>query len=226
MRKLIKISLIILVVSLIFYFLFFKKNESCPDCGTYAEQIKKAVVRKDVNSPVKESEPQVLTPTKIIDTTTMNEPEFQSWVKTAAVDLNNPSVDTKETEDKLRVVSEKLTEPQVDLLVKNSLDIETAINERILSVFLLTMTVSSQINESLVHIAKAALPDLGPSVPHSEAELKNTQELAIRYMAIDELARKASTDEKSLYKLKLLLVEAESIQIRNYVQRKLDEMKK
>lgn len=222
MRKLVKFGGLIIIVVVIGFFLFIKKEDSCNDCESFSDQVKNIISPKKSEKKI---DPQVLTPTKIIDTSKMPEVEFNSWVARAAVDLNNPSVDAIETEEELREVSKKLTNPQIELLVKKSLDVEVAINERILSVYLLTMSEGDLKNDSLTLIAQAKLSDLGPINVHSEAEIKKTQDLAIRYMAIDELFRKAKTDEGALHKLKLLLVEAESIEIRNYVQRKLDEMK-
>ncbi len=155
----------------------------------------------------------------------MNENEFVNWIETESKSLNSTSVNTEEKEVRMKALSNSLTAIQNKKLVQIAIAPEEDANERILASYILTLNTNAESQTNLVEIAKSALPDFGVIAPHSVAEVKRTQELAIRMMAIDALVESAKTAPEAAHKLRLLLVEAESAEIRSYIERKLKELR-
>ena len=156
----------------------------------------------------------------------LNEAEFRNWVYQESKSLNSTAVNSEEKEIQLRALAKNLTPEQNKKLVQISLETEADVNSRILATYLLTQNSSSENKNLLSEIAQKALPDLGPINAHSVAEIKRGQELALRTMAIDELALLARNDDEAFDQLQRLSTEAESAEIRSYVQGKLKELRK
>lgn len=151
--------------------------------------------------------------------------ELKKWVAEEARAMNTTNKDTESLQIKLQAQAQTLVPQQLAVLKDLAIDSKLPINDRIFSAYLIVLNHSGQSQESLFNVAKAEVPDLGPILPHSEAELKHTQELAIRYMQVDELFERAKTDANALDKLKLLVQEAQSAQVRSYAEKKLKELK-
>ncbi len=154
-----------------------------------------------------------------------NSEQLQNWVKNEARKLDSTNNNTGEKQIELRAQAQILSAPQIKQLLELAVNSKLAINDRILSAYLISLNTSEQSQEALLDVAKTEIPDFGPTLPHSEAELRHTQETAIRYMQIDELFKRAKTDARALDKLKLLSQEAESAQIRSYADKKHKEAK-
>lgn len=151
--------------------------------------------------------------------------ELNKWVETEAQSMNSTGNDTEELQLRLRALSQTLQPQQLVILTEMAINSQLPINSRIFSAYTITLNSSLQSQESLFNVAKSEVPDFGPVLPHSEAELRHTQELAIRYMQIDELFQRAKTDTNAFDKLKLLSQEAQSTQVRSYAAKKLKELK-
>ena len=151
--------------------------------------------------------------------------ELIKWVATEANSLNSTTNNTDEKQIKLKAQALTLNSDQLAALNTMATNTDLPINDRILSAYLISLNTSDASQEQLFNVAKKLIPDLGPIIPHSEAELKHSQELAIRYMQVDELFQRAKTDANALHKLKLLSQEAESAQVRSYADKKLKELK-
>lgn len=156
---------------------------------------------------------------------TYNTEQLQTWVQREASSMNSTKNNTEEKLIQLKAQALTLTAPQIKTLQEKAVNFSLPINERIFSAYLISLNPSEQSLESLFDVAKTEIPNNGALLPHSEAELKNAQETAIRYMQIDELFQRAKTDSNALDKLKLLAVEAQSAQVRSYAERKLKELK-
>jgi hypothetical protein len=165
------------------------------------------------------------TSTEELDFSKLNQNQMNAWVDSESSIMNSTQIDTDNKMVQLRAQAQTLSLEQMQNLKNHTVSIEAAANSRILAAYLITLNLS---NDSVVVLADLAinpLPNHGPSVPHSEAELKNTQELALRYMAIDELFIRAKTDNKAYAELKLISETANSAQVRNYAEKKLKELK-
>lgn len=150
---------------------------------------------------------------------------LKQWINSESSALNSTQNNTEEQQLRFRAQAQTLLPAQLQILRDFAVEPTGPINNRILSAYMITLNTSPESKESLFDVAKSDLPDNGPILPHSEAELKHTQELALRYMQIDELFERAKTDANARDKLKLLVVEAQSAQVRSYAEKKLKLLK-
>ncbi len=151
--------------------------------------------------------------------------QLQTWLTNEAKNLDQPHVDTKQKDLELKKRIENFSEDEKKLVLESSLDIKRPANERILSTYLLVLDQSQSSLDNLSGVASKALPDFGPVTAHSESEIRRGQELAVRYMAIDELAKRAQNSSEAFDSLKNLVNSAESAEIRGYAQRVLEQIK-
>ncbi|MEQ1722831.1 MAG: hypothetical protein ABL930_06615 [Pseudobdellovibrio sp.] len=154
-----------------------------------------------------------------------NAEQLQNWVKIEARRMDSTKNNTQEKQIELRAQAQTLAASQIKKLKELAVNMDLPINDRILSAYLISLNTSGTSQEALFDVAKTEVPDFGPILPHSEAELRHTQETAIRYMQIDELFQRAKTDANALDNLKLLSQEAESAQVRSYADKKYKEAK-
>lgn len=155
----------------------------------------------------------------------MSASEFQNWIEAESKKMNQTNVNESLTEAQLKNVAQRLNANQLEQLSQNILDVNKSANDRIFSTYLLTQTMSVEGLNQLEAVAKSKVSDYGPVTPHSEAEVRNAQDLSMRYMAIDKLAQQAATDQVALEKLKNLITQAENAQVRVYAQRKFSEIR-
>ena len=151
--------------------------------------------------------------------------KLQTWLAGEAKNLDQPHIDTKQKDLELKKMIENFSDDEKKLVLETSLDTKRPANERILSTYLLVLDQSQASLENLSGVASKALPDFGPVTAHSEAEIRRGQELAVRYMAIDELAKRAPNNPEALETLKNIVNSAESAEIRGYAQRVLKQIK-
>lgn len=155
----------------------------------------------------------------------MSASEFQNWIEAESKKMNQTNVNESLTEAQLKNVAQRLNTNQLEQLSQNILDVNKSANDRIFSTYLLTQTISAEGLNQLEAVAKSKVSDYGPVTPHSEAEVRNAQDLSMRYMAIDKLAQQAAADQAALEKLKNLITQAENAQVRAYAQRKFSEIR-
>jgi hypothetical protein len=151
--------------------------------------------------------------------------QLQNWVKIEARRMDSTNNNSQEKLIELRAQAQTLAATQIKKLQELAINSELPINDRILSAYLISLNSSGLSQEALFDVAKTEIPDFGPILPHSEAELRHTQETAIRYMQVDELFQRAKKDTNALDKLKFLSQEAESAQVRSYAEKKYKEVK-
>lgn len=151
--------------------------------------------------------------------------KLQAWLGNEAKNLDQPHVDTKQKDLELKKRIENFSDAEKKLVLATSIDSKRPANERILSAYMLVLDESQAGVPNLAGLANKALPDFGPVTAHSEAEIRRGQELAVRYMAVDELAKRASTQPEALETLKSIANSGESAEIRGYAQRVLKQIK-
>lgn len=151
--------------------------------------------------------------------------ELKKWISIEAHSMNSTSLDSDSKQIELKAQAQTLDIKQLVVLGELAVNSNYPINDRILSAYLISLNPETQSLEILFNVAKTEVPSSGPITPHSESEIKNSQELAIRYMQIDELFMRAKTNANAYDKLRALSEQAASAQIRSYAQKKLQELK-
>lgn len=213
------------------YFLF--AVNACDNCADrYEDSLwTKMAGSKLASAPVLDGKDQVDKKIEIQnDTITLGpeilDEEVKKWVAQEAPALNSTNVNTPEKDVQLKAQAQELTHGQRQVFLKISQDPKAKANERILATYVLSLNLGEGSHDDLATIAKKEVPQTEPIVPHTEGEIKNSQELAIRYMAIDELAERAQTDSSAFSHLKSISIEAGTESVRNYARRKLEEISK
>lgn len=226
MRKLVMIILIVLFSAIYYFSNVGNSNAVKNSVASFSALIKKTTTPQSVaggelvnpaeSQPVKENEQGLgaLAPEAL-----------KKWLHTESGWLNSTQNNSDEQQIRFRAQAQTLVPAQLQLLRNFALDSAGPINDRILSAYMITLNTSSDSKEILFEVAKSEPPDHGPILPHTEAELKHTQELALRYMEVDELFERAKTDANARDNLKLLVVEAQSAQVRSYAEKKLKQLK-
>ncbi len=227
MRKLILIILIVLFSALYYY------SNTQPESSILHKSIAKMnLLAKNSTSATQvatDAKPEEATapvnPEKYKDLQVVTAEELKKWLASESQSLNSTHNDSDEQQIRFRAQAQTLKPLQLQLLTLQAIDSTLPVNERIFSAYMIGLNTLPESQSSLFEVAQSEIPDRGPIVPHSEAELKHTQELAIRYMEIDELYERAKTDGNARDKLKLLMLEARSAQVRSYAEKKLKELK-
>lgn len=149
--------------------------------------------------------------------------ELKKWIevegKHLEASVGNPDLKKNEIVERVKT----LTPEQKNELQKIALDTTLPINSRIFAGYANSL---SQVSADLYEMALSKMPTFENVQPHSADEVKRAQEYALRYMQLDELARLAVADDKSLELLRKIVIEAEDAQIRSYAERKLKEIQR
>lgn len=223
-------ALAILVLIGLFYFWNHQSTAGLTGESTSAGDDTSVIKTKDTDATTASASGDASAPSQktnsvpLEDVQSLTEVEFKKWIQNESKTLNYPSVDAGKKQIQMKAVAQSLKPLQLKQLTELALNVAADANARIFSAYLLTQNSASENQTFLSDIAKKALPDLGPMSAHSVAEVKRGQELALRYMAIDELFIRAKTNPQALAEMQRLGSEAESVEVRNYVQRKLAEL--
>ncbi len=230
MRKLSSKPLIILfifIAALVFFYLF-KQTPATEEQDTAHRREQEAVVAK-AKFDVHPASQDTTTASGPAGTPTGDDPSktvvIQNWILAESKVMNQPHVDTKQKDLELKKTVENYSDEEKKVILSLALDTSKTANERILAAYMTVLDQSTASVENLGQLATKALPDFGPVTAHSEAEIRRGQELAVRYMAVDELGRRASTNPQALEELKKLVTTGESAEVRGYAQRILAEKK-
>jgi hypothetical protein len=235
MRKLIRFSsvlLSVLVVLMVAYFYTQKKSDSVATVQTESEKQSQPVeVSKETSARIESAD---VTTASVAPTGTTEEGDAQSqmvvaklqnWVLAESKNLNQPHVDTKQKDLELKKTIENLSDLEKKVILQISLDTRKTANERILAAYMLVLDQSQQSPDNLTELANKSLPEFGPVTAHSESEIRRGQELAVRYMAVDELFKRAPSNREAFDAVKKIAQTADSAEVRSYAQRKLDEIR-
>lgn len=226
MRKLVMIILIVLFSAIYYFSNGGNSNVVKNSVSNFTALIKKTTTTKQEITSAPEN-PTV--PTQASESEQglagLAPEALKQWVNAESSALNSTQNNAIEQQIRFRAQAQTLRPEQLAVLKDSAVDSTLPVNNRILSAYMITLNTTPESKESLFDVAKSDLPDNGPILPHSEAELKHTQELALRYMQVDELFERAKTDANARDKLKLLVVEAQSAQVRSYAEKKLKLIK-
>lgn len=194
--------------------------------------VNKASLAKSTSGDGSENQQNASNNTKsdVVDTgsdnlAVLNPAQLKNWVEADSKSMNSVNHNTDEVAVRLKAQARTLLPEQLPILSEMASDINFPANSRMLSAYVLTLTDQPQAIENMKDLASKALPDFGPVLPHSEAELRRAQELALRYMQVDEIAERAKTDANARDNLILLSKSAESEEVRAYALRKLKNLK-
>lgn len=161
-----------------------------------------------------------------INFNSMTNKEFLDWINQESKSMNSVIQNAKVKEFELVAAAQTLTSAQIELLAQEALNFYKGIDSRILSAYLLSLNTQGESSlQAMFNIARSQLPEIGPIKPHTEGEVKRAQELAIRYMEVDQLFEQAKTISYAYDKLILLAKEAETSEVRNYASKKISELK-
>jgi hypothetical protein len=159
--------------------------------------------------------------------------QISTFVKREAKALDRTNNQTEAKTIELRRRALNLDTIEKEHLKAISVTPAEPINERILSVYLLTLTSDVESQNLVSAIAQTPVPELGPINPHSEAEVKHAQELALRYMAIDKLVDDYKTNPPqsqmamaALQRLQDQSAQNPSPQVRKYANDELNKITK
>ncbi len=231
MRKLVFITLVVLFSSIYYYSSVENENSLAFQIKTEIKTLvgtatrKKPPTENQIAVPQNESASGAGQQTGFgVDLGALNETQLSEWIREESKSMDMTNNDTEQVEIKMRASAKTLQSEQLKFIGMKALDVSVPANERILSAYLLTLNSNPESSEVQYNLAKEPLPDFGPVTAHSEAELRRTQEIALRYMVVDELAERAKTDANARHHLKLLLNPPSSEEVRRYVQRKIKEL--
>lgn len=154
----------------------------------------------------------------------MSDEQLKQWISSESKSMDSTNNDTSSKAIELKEKAQTLNDSQLETLRDLALDTKLPANNRIFSAYLISLSNSTNSLDYIFDVAKKDVTVDGALLPHSEAELKHGQELAIRYMQIEALFHRAKTDSNALDKLKLLALEAETAQIRSYAEKKIKEL--
>lgn len=150
--------------------------------------------------------------------------QFVKWLKVESQTLSQTGVNAAQKEIQMKNLARTMDATQKKELVSSALNAGNSANERILATYLLSLTTGQDSTTHLLAVAEAPLPDLGPINPHSAAEVRRVQELSLRYIMVDELAKRASKDKQAREQLQSISQTAGAAEVRSYARRKLSEI--
>ncbi len=221
------IVILFIFVAALFFFYFFKQTPASHEKETTARFKKEAVVRN--SQQVLQANSQDNTKSSNNENSAVltenQKTQIQYWISTESKTMNQPHVDTQQKDIELKKRVENFSDAEKKVILETAYDISKTANERILAAYMMVLDQSEISVTNLGALAQKALPDFGPVTAHSEAEIRRGQELAVRYMAVDELGKRAQGNPEALEQLKKLASGGESAEVRGYAQRVLKEMK-
>lgn len=234
MRRLVFISLLIAFCAIYYY------STSQDESSIAVKSVKMAqnLVNKVTNStPMKASESSTV-PAASTDSTVagegshsnevslgdLNAADLDEWIENESTSLDSTHNQTANVEVRMKAQARTLRPEQLKELQIIALDSERGVNSRILAGYLITLSQDATSLQLQSSIASSPLPPLGPPTPHSEDELKRSQELALRYVQVDELFERAKADSNALNELKQLSQKASEPAVRKYVAGRLKEL--
>lgn len=230
MRKSV-IILIILTAVILASVYFFQRAESLQSEGILAEEQNLDSQTEDNEEPDEASDADVSVASVTselgapVGLQSLNEQQLKKWIADESRSMNSTGLNAEEIQVRLKAQAQTLTAVQLKALVKATRESNMPANDRILAAYMISLNSSANSLEAMYEVSVQPVTNHGPSIPHSEAELRNAQELALRYMQVDELAQRAKTNPNAKDKLKLLSQQAESQQVRSYAERLLKELR-
>jgi hypothetical protein len=149
-------------------------------------------------------------------------PAFKKWFRDEASQVNSTQLDTRAKEEELRKTAKSFTASQVEFLKKTMTDASSSQQEKILSVYLLSMGGEAAMG-SLSEVASRPL-NTKPADAHSVQETLNNQERAHAITAIDAIAESGLPLSARIDELRKIISKQQDAAVKNYAQRKQSEL--
>jgi hypothetical protein len=124
----------------------------------------------------------------------------------------------------LRKAIAELDAAKLKQLLQTVLNPFASAGARIYSIYLMSEAGAVAQNHVATFLSQP-LPNYGESRPHTEAETRNSQERAMRVMAIDGLAARAAKDPSALATLENSAAHISDPIVRRYAERKIREIR-
>ena len=225
MRKLTSKPAVIVLIFVAALLFLFKQRPGTEEQQTVHRIDQEAIVAKAKEDVKMTSQDSTQAQTGASAVVYLQKAKIKNWISTESKIMNQPHVDTKQKDIELKKMIENFSDEEKIIILEVAHDTTKTANERILAAYMMVLDQSAASIKNLGALAQSPLPDFGPITAHSEAEIRRGQELAVRYMPVDELAKRASTNPEALEALKKLATAGESDEVRRYAQRILKEMK-
>ncbi len=151
--------------------------------------------------------------------------DFKNWIETEVKNLEIPVKNPIIVEENTKNFVNQLSTEQIQELKNKILNSRLPINERIFSNYAMMMFDGENSNQSIYELIQQPIPDFKNVQAHSEDEVKRAQEYALKYMQIDELAKRSQSGDRLAFELLNQIAQNSfDAKIKNYAQRKLKEI--
>jgi len=145
--------------------------------------------------------------------------EFQTWLDAESGRLRGFSVDSAAKEQELKQTAAQLRPEQRRALLEAATNTALEIDRRIFSAYLLSISPEAAAPE-LSQLAAADLILAARPEPHTVGETQNTQERALRILAINRLADLAKDSVPARQELAKLIPRIKDASLRDYASQK------
>lgn len=219
--------LAILVVAAIWVIFSTNKNQNLGD--KYKNKAQVPAVQRDVtseSSSSSSSEAKPVTDSQAGPSAAIppsSEENFSAWLSEESKHLDHLVADIPEKTLQLKKMAAQLTQNQMQLLLRTSLNVSAAASERILSTFLLVEGGHHTV-ATLTKLATAPLSNPGPHETHSTEETLGMQDKSLRIMAIDGLVEQAKENPQARELLAKHIADIKDPYLRAYAERRLAEL--
>ena len=155
---------------------------------------------------------------------TKEDAEFQKWVSEEGQLINQRGMDSEQKRRELIAIAKQLTPSKANHLLKVASNAASAAGDKIVAAFLL-IEAGNLAQEQLGALIASPLVYGGKQEPHSEGELRGTQERSMRVMAIEGLATRAESDSSARTTLERTIPTIPDPYIRGYAEKRLAQIK-
>lgn len=210
--------LIILISALLIFKIFFMPAAQPGKPERSVLQTLKALTNRAEPSPAG------LVPTPTSETPQSDvSAEFRRWFESETRELEQQQNDTTTVENLLRIKAESLSLQEVLFLKKKVLESPVA-NEKIISVYMLSLAERQEALSSLAEISNQQAQYPSPQPVHSPEETLSMQEKTIKRMALDALFEKAQKSSEARQLFHENIDRISDPELRAYAQRKDREL--
>lgn len=187
------------------------------------EQASRSIAKSDSNdaeeatAEIAESESSAVPPQKAEDES------LKKWVASEAVSLNRTSLNLEAYDREITEKVKNFGARQLEQLQQIAVNASAPMNERILSTYMLGQSAEGR--QNLVDIAARETTQAVPK-PHTEEEIKYTQERSQKIMAVDAIFKRTDSVENRLADLQQVINKSNDPLIKEYAAKKSNELKK
>ncbi len=152
----------------------------------------------------------------------ISDENFKNWIQTEVKNLETPVKNPIESERNTKIFVNQLSTDQITQLKNKIINSDLPMNERIFSNYAVTLFEGENSNQIIFELLNHSVPEFKNVQVHSTDEVKRGQEYALKYMQIDELAKRSENGDRGAYGL-LAQISQNSLdaKIKNYAQQKI-----